>query len=617
MLEKLKKNYKLDLGDGVSVTASAVNEDEFEVFLHVSEAVLKPRMQNAWKDFDARLRSGRLKSRVTDFRNFTKPIQFSVLLRVFAEHYPGVSMEYVMANETARELVQKIGIKFEEVADRKVLLCESKSIQWQMGTQKHNLDEQESSEEEFFLKQTLVFGCVPKFAPLDLKKFKVKLYEVQVEDADVMKSLDAMRSTVTKSIACPPRAVKEGDTVVMDVRISGIGGQVEEHNGIKIRVGGTNSLLTPELQAQCIDKKPGDEIRNSFSVPKRITDPRLSGKALTMKAVIKEVKDTVFYEAIDEEFASALQKTLDELKAEERKKIETHVENIKFGLLGTQIKRFIVDNQKVKLPENFLQNNAKEIWAQIFNKAIPWNYDLAQYEGKNLGALRQYIKYAKSMWVQLCLSTGGDASLVDVNSELSEKEELEALQKSVLQFAYEDFLTKMVFSKYKEDHKLNLTEEEIDQAQAQQLEESGVAMQQARALGADTQALTEVFRTDSQFRENVASMLLSKKIIGHMIDGCDSSVTKLSFTQFIEEVNPMAKKSSPENARNDKRQSEDVNSAEEGDIQIDTLPKKNPDNFKKNTKNSQAREPKVVGNSNKNTNAPKKNALKSDPKSEN
>jgi FKBP-type peptidyl-prolyl cis-trans isomerase (trigger factor) len=523
VLEKLK-NFKLDIESGINASINSVDDNCYELSVHVSDLVLKPRMQGAWKNFDSNLRAGNVRSGVADFRSFTKPVQFSLLLRAFAERYPGLSMEYVVVNDTAKEMAHRVLSEFERATGRRIVYWQGRTPQWRIGIQgseksdakarveagvdtkegevvsdaKQKADV-ENDAEQYFLKQTFDVECMPIPVELDLAKFDYESYDVEVTEDDITASLDAMRQGVTRGVECAPRPARDGDTLVLDVRIGGVGGAPETRDGIEMRIGG--ALFPPEFQKLCIGKRAGDEVKYNFPIPRQLDDPALAGKVLTLRALIREVRDTVTFDKIDEDFAAACGKDLQQLRADERTKLEKRAEELCFVFIGMQLRKFILDTQKIDAPAGYVAHKAKGVWKQMFNDAIPWNYQ-------------------------------------SLESTTIPKAELDALHERVLRTVAGEVVSEAVFTEYQNKHNLVLTEAELAEAKLNYAQTRYNAIHQIHMLGANQADLAEVMTKDPAAMAQVEIMAMSRKIINHIFGRAPKPrVTKIGFVDFVAQIN--------------------------------------------------------------------------------
>jgi trigger factor len=153
------------------------------------------------------------------------------------------------------------------------------------------------------LKAVMAIEIMPEIEEVDLKGLAVEKWSVAISDKEVDQALEqlANENRPTKPIA-KPRAVKDGDTVVIDFigRIDGEafeGGSAEGHQ-LKI---GSNSFI-PGFEEGLIGAKPDTSLDVKVPFPADYPAAHLAGKDSVFEVKITEIREDDDVK-IDDEFA--------------------------------------------------------------------------------------------------------------------------------------------------------------------------------------------------------------------------------------------------------------------------------------------------------------------------
>ncbi len=141
--------------------------------------------------------------------------------------------------------------------------------------------------------------------------------------------------------------------------------------------------------------------------PEEYKNKELAGKPALFKVTVKEVKEKQLTE-IDDEFAKDVSEfdTLEELKAEIRKKGEEHAKRLENQQYEDKIINKVVENATVDIPEVMIDT-------QVNIMLRDFDYQL-RYQGLNLEA---YLEYAK-MDIDKLKETYWDTAKGRVKSQL-------------------------------------------------------------------------------------------------------------------------------------------------------------------------------------------------------
>ena len=209
-----------------------------------------------------------------------------------------------------------------------------------------------------------VFEVFPEVAVADLSATELEKVTFTVTEAEVQKTLDALRKQRT-SFESAGRAAQKEDRVTIDFtgRLDGVefeGGKGADFPGV---VGGGQML--PDFDAALVGLSEGDSKTFDVSFPEGYQAPNLAGKTAQFDIVCKKVEAPKLPE-IDAEFAKALgiadgdvEKMLTEvrtnLEREVKKRLETRVKNLVMDALLTatpiEVPKALVDMESQYMAE--------------------------------------------------------------------------------------------------------------------------------------------------------------------------------------------------------------------------------------------------------------------------
>jgi trigger factor len=215
------------------------------------------------------------------------------------------------------------------------------------------------------------------------KGIEAEKKEYNVTDEDVNKEIEGMREKNARLVEVNDRAVKKGDTAIIDfkgfVDDNQFEGGTSENFSLEIGSG----QFIPGFEEQLEGAEPGKEIDVNVQFPEEYNSKELAGKPALFKVTVKEIKEKQLAE-LDDEFAKDVSEfdTLDELKADIREKKEEQSKRLEKQQYEDEVIDKIVGNATVDIPEVMVD-------AQINVMLRDFDYQL-RYQGLDLDA---YLKY--------------------------------------------------------------------------------------------------------------------------------------------------------------------------------------------------------------------------------
>ena len=216
----------------------------------------------------------------------------------------------------------------------------------------------------------------------EYKGVEVLKVEFPVNDEEIEKQLHQMAEKNARILTKEDGVIEKGDTAVIDFEgfVDGIpfdGGKDTNHS-LEI---GSNSFIEG-FEEQLIGKGAGEEVEVNVTFPKEYRAANLAGKAATFKVKVNEIKYKELL-PIDDEFAKDVSEfeTLDELKADLRKKAQEESElKVKRQFEDSVVKK-VADNAKVEIPEAMVKREIDYMLEDIRYRLSYQGVTLEQYVG--------------------------------------------------------------------------------------------------------------------------------------------------------------------------------------------------------------------------------------------
>lgn len=256
----------------------------------------------------------------------------------------------------------------------------------------------------------------------DYKGIEVEKIEYNVNDEDVEKEVEALRERNARLISVE-RPVKDGDTVIMDY--AGFVGEEQFEGGTAEKqtlVIGSGQFI-PGFEEQLVDVKIGEEVEVKVTFPEEYHAENLAGKDAVFKVTVHEVKEKELPE-LDDEFAKDVSEhdTLEELKAELKKKQEESAKLREKRELEDAILRKVIETVEVDIPEIMVEHKIDDMMNDFEQQLKYQGLDLdtyAKYTGASLQEMREQMKEDayNRVKVQLTLEEIGKVEEIKVTKE--------------------------------------------------------------------------------------------------------------------------------------------------------------------------------------------------------
>ena len=242
----------------------------------------------------------------------------------------------------------------------------------------------------------LIFTVVLQTKPeAELEKYKgieIPKIEYNVTDKDIEHELEHMQEHNSRLVSIEDRPVEKGDIVTID--FEGFadgkafeGGKAEDYE-LEI---GSNTFI-PGFEDQIIGMKLEEEKDVNVKFPKEYFSKDLADKDATFKVKLHEIKKKELPK-LDDEFAKDTSEfdTLDELKADIKKKLEKQNEDRTKYETEDAVVKALCENVKVDIPSGMIETEVDRMYKDFENRLLYQGAKVEQYL-KMVGKTEEDIK---------------------------------------------------------------------------------------------------------------------------------------------------------------------------------------------------------------------------------
>lgn len=277
---------------------------------------------------------------------------------------------------------------------------------------------------------TFTAVCIvkPEVAVKDYKGTEVEKTVKEVTDEDVANRLKAMQDRNARQIDVADRASQNGDTLVFDFEgsVDGVpfdGGKAEKYS---LELG--SGQFIPGFEPQLENRNIGDEFDVNVTFPEDYHAEELKGKEAVFKCKVHEIKAKEV-PALDDEFAKDVSEfdTLDELRADIRKKMEEQNEKEASTEVENKLIDKVIENMEAEIP-NEMYESAIDDMIRDFDYRLQsqgMNLDTyMKYTGMELASFRQTFEEQakKRVQIRLALEKIVELESIEVSDEDIETE---------------------------------------------------------------------------------------------------------------------------------------------------------------------------------------------------
>lgn len=279
-----------------------------------------------------------------------------------------------------------------------------------------------SKEDGVKIKATVI--TKPEVSVKDYKGIEAERTVNAVTDEDVNKRVDALREKNVRIVTVDDRAAEMGDDVVIDFEgfkddVAFEGGKAEDFT---LALG--SGQFIPGFEEQIAGHSVGEEFDINVTFPEEYQVEELAGAPAVFKIKLKSISKKELPELDDDMVKDSTDfDTVDEYKADVRKKLEEANEKEADAKVEEKIFDTVIANMTAEIPQVMFDNRVDEMIRELEQRLAPQGISLdlyLQYTGQTIESVRK--AYAEQAEKQVKLRLALEQVVADENIEVSEDE---------------------------------------------------------------------------------------------------------------------------------------------------------------------------------------------------
>ena len=294
----------------------------------------------------------------------------------------------------------------------------------------------------------------PEVEVKDYKGIEVEKVVNPVTDEDINKQFDALREKNVTVETVDDRAAENGDDVVIDFEgfkddVAFEGGKAEDFT---LSLG--SGQFIPGFEDQIVGHNAGEEFDINVTFPEEYQVKELAGAPAVFKIKLKSISKKVMPELDDDMVKDSTEfDTVDEYKADVKKKLEEANEKHADSEVEAKIFDKVIENMTAEIPQVMFDNRVNEMIGELEQRLAPQGISLdlyMQYTGQTIDTVKKaYAEQAeKQVKLRLALEKIVELENVEVTEDelkaefdkLAEAYKLDVDQ--IKQFIHDDDLKK-------------------------------------------------------------------------------------------------------------------------------------------------------------------------------
>lgn len=255
------------------------------------------------------------------------------------------------------------------------------------------------------------------------KGVEVKKVEYAVTEDEIGKSLKTMQEKNSRVEAKVDGAVEKNNIAVIDYKgfVDGVAFEGGESKDFPLEIGSGSFIDNFEDQLIGLKVQESKEVNVKF--PDEYSSEALKGKAAVFQVTVKEIKVKEVPE-LDDEFAKEASEfdTIDELKADLRKKMESSNEEKTKREFEEAVIDTVCDNVTVEIPKAMIDKEIDFMLKDLENRLKPQGLDLKtyyQYANTDENKVKEQMKEnaEKRVKTELVIDAVAKAEKIEATSE--------------------------------------------------------------------------------------------------------------------------------------------------------------------------------------------------------
>ena len=264
----------------------------------------------------------------------------------------------------------------------------------------------------------------PEVEVKDYKGIEVEKVVNPVTDEDINKQLDALREKNVTVETVDDRAAENGDDVVIDFEgfkddVAFEGGKAEDFT---LSLG--SGQFIPGFEDQIVGHNAGEDFDINVTFPEEYQVKELAGAPAVFKIKLKSISKKVMPELDDDMVKDSTEfDTVDEYKADVKKKLEEANEKHADSEVEAKIFDKVIENMTAEIPQVMFDNRVNEMISELEQRLAPQGISLdlyMQYTGQTMDTVKKAYAEQAEKRVKLRLALEKIAKLENI--EVTEEE---------------------------------------------------------------------------------------------------------------------------------------------------------------------------------------------------
>lgn len=294
----------------------------------------------------------------------------------------------------------------------------------------------------------------PEVEVKDYKGIEVEKVVNPVTDEDINKQLDALREKNVTVETVDDRAAENGDDVVIDFEgfkddVAFEGGKAEDFT---LSLG--SGQFIPGFEDRIVGHNAGEDFDINVTFPDEYQVKELAGAPAVFKIKLKSISKKVMPELDDDMVKDSTEfDTVDEYKADVKKKLEEANEKHADSEVEAKIFDKVIENMTAEIPQVMFDNRVNEMISELEQRLAPQGISLdlyMQYTGQTIDTVKKAYAEQAEKQVKLRLALEKIAKLENIEVTEDElKAEFDKLAEAykldvdqIKQFIHDDDLKK-------------------------------------------------------------------------------------------------------------------------------------------------------------------------------
>lgn len=294
----------------------------------------------------------------------------------------------------------------------------------------------------------------PEVEVKDYKGIEVEKVVNPVTDEAINKQLDALREKNVTVETVDDRAAENGDDVVIDFEgfkddVAFEGGKAEDFT---LSLG--SGQFIPGFEDQIVGHNAGEDFDINVTFPEEYQVKELAGAPAVFKIKLKSISKKVMPELDDDMVKDSTEfDTVDEYKADVKKKLEEANEKHADSEVEAKIFDKVIENMTAEIPQVMFDNRVNEMIGELEQRLAPQGISLdlyMQYTGQTIDTVKKAYAEQAEKQVKLRLALEKIAKLENIEVTEDElKAEFDKLAEAykldvdqIKQFIHDDDLKK-------------------------------------------------------------------------------------------------------------------------------------------------------------------------------